>query len=122
MALFPERLSRLGKKETATQSLDETARIIPDELADKTGIKEVETAFKANVQDAGQPLIQTPQTQQVTLQVPAVSLAELEKGKKGSTDETRTWRDALWIRAILLAIHKGRQVLFGPPKVSQPVE
>lgn len=118
MALFPERLFG-RRKETITYTPE--APKISENLSRETGIEKVETAFTANIKDdQGQPLVQTPQTQVVTVQVPA-SQAQLTQTVKGPKDEARTWWALFWIRAIQKAIHFGKQVVFGSPKAGQTV-
>ena len=109
MALFPERLFA-RRKETITYTPE--APKISENLTRETGVEKVETAFTANIKDdAGKPLVQTPQTQAVAIQVPApqVQLAQTAKGPK---DEALTWWALFWVRAIQKAIHFGRKVLF----------
>lgn len=119
MALFPERLFG-RKKETVTFRPE--APKISENLARETGVEKVETAFTANIKDdKGQPLIQTPQTEPLTIKIQAASTEELKEAKKGSIEETRPWNARFWIRAIKRAIHFGKQVIFGSPEINQPV-
>lgn len=118
MALFPERI--FGRKDVVTER-PETPEI-PVPLARESGIEKVETSFPATAKDAqGPPIIQTPQTQQVTIAVPAPSKEALEQIRKtANKDETPFGNALYWIRAIQKAFHFGKRILFGSPKVNQP--
>lgn len=73
----------------------------------------IPTHFKAQVHDeGGNPLITTPQTQAVTITIPAGSEEELKLETKGDIEETKTWSSAFWWRAILKAWHFGKDVIF----------
>lgn len=110
MALFPERFWG-HRKETITYTPE--APKISENLERETGVEKVETAFTANIKDdRGQPLIQTPQTQAVTVSVPAPQIV-LTQTAKGSKNEAITWWALFWIRAIQKAVHFGRRIIFG---------
>lgn len=73
----------------------------------------VPTQFKAQVvDDKGAPLIQTPQNQVVTVQIPndQVTLTSLAKG---STEDASTWSAAWFLRLIKKALHFGWNVVIG---------
>lgn len=112
MALFPERLFG-RRRETITYTPE--APKISENLTQETGVEKVETAFTANIKDdRGQPLIQTPQTQVVTVSVPTNQVA-LTQTAKGSKSKSITWWALFWLRAIQKAIHFGKRVVFGTP-------
>lgn len=116
MALFPERF--FGRRKETVSYTPEVPKI-SENLARETGIEKVETAFTANIKDdRGQPLIQTPQTQTIAIQVPATQI-QLTQTAKGPKDEAVTWWALFWIRAIQKAIHFGKQVLFGSSPKTQ---
>lgn len=123
MALVPERLNPFSKKEKLPTEIRKTFEVSPG--LKETGIQEVEVDFPATAKDAqgpqGQPLIQTPQTQPLTIQVPAPSAETLKQIVKLSKEETSPWNAAFWLRAIKRAIFLGKQVIFGQPKANQPV-
>lgn len=112
-----------GRKEVVTER-PETLEF-PTALTKEAGIEKVETSFPATAKDAqgpqGQPLIQTPQTQPLTITIPVPNREVLEQDLKTSKDETRFGNAFFWIRAIQKAIHFGKRIIFGTPKVSQPV-
>ncbi len=124
MALDVERLNPFRRKEPLSE-VKTTFEATPE--MEGMGIKNVENDFPATAKDAqgpqGQPLIQTPQTQPITIQINAGSLEELEMAKKASADaeETGPWNIRALIRAVKIAFHRGKQVIFGPPKVNQPI-
>lgn len=87
---------------------------LPDHLR-KDGIEAVEVAYKANVQDGGQTLTQTPQNQQVTITLPS-DPKTLTNQSKGSIEDAVTWFATFWLRAIKRAAHFGWSVVTGGPK------
>ncbi len=116
--------SFLGQKKENIVIRPENVEIPPD-LQDVA--KQVETSFRATKQDAqgpnGQPLIQTPQTQPLTVTI-APNEEALKQMTKGNLEEAGplTPLNAMWwARAVEKAIHFGKQVIFGQPKVNQPV-
>lgn len=89
---------------------------IPIEVENKSVVTSIPTQFKAKVTgDKGQPLIQTPTSKPVTIQIPAdqTHLATLAKGSVG---DSLTWLATFWIRIIKKAIHFGWQVIIGRSK------
>lgn len=69
--------------------------------------------FKAQVKtDKGQPLIQTPAGQVISVTLPKSQL-ELAELAKGSISDSITWFAAFWLRMIKKAIHFGWRVLGG---------
>lgn len=112
MALFPERL--FGRRKEAITYTPETPKIT-ENLTQETGVEKIETAFTANIKDdKGQPMVQTPQTQTIAIQVPA-NQTQLTQTAKGSVSEAITWWALYWIRAIQKAIHFGKKIIFGSP-------
>ena len=108
MALFPERL--FGRRETITYAPE--APKISENLTKETGVEKVETAFTANIKDdRGQPIIQTPQTQAVAIQIPA-SAVQLSQTAKGKSEDALTWWALFWLRAIQKALYLGRKIVF----------
>jgi len=93
--------------------------IVPETLQQKTGVQVVQKTFKAQVKDdKGQPLIQTPPTQVITITPPADDTT-LTTWSKGSTNSSLTWLAAFWIRVIKKAIYFGWKVVGkGQPNVS----
>lgn len=62
--------------------------------------------------DAGRPLIQTPQSQVITIQIPADKV-QLESASKGDTGSAVTWLAAFWLRMIKKAVHFGWRIIKG---------
>lgn len=78
-----------------------------------TGGQPVIKNFTAQVKnDKGQPLIQTPPTQVITVQ-PPYDPTTLTKQSKGSITSSLTWLSAFWIRVIKKALHYGWNVVSG---------
>jgi hypothetical protein len=86
--------------------------IVPETLQQSTGVQAVQKNFNPQQvkDDHGQPLIQTPPTQVVTIQPPTDDTT-LTTWSKGSIDSTRTWLGAFWIRIIKKALFFGWKVL-----------
>lgn len=84
---------------------------IPPEL-ERGGIAQtVPSQFKAQVSDdSGKPLIQTPQSKVITIQVPATQ-KELEDWSKGDPENAVTWFAVLWIRLIKKGLHFGWKMI-----------
>lgn len=73
----------------------------------------VPSQFKAQVNDdKGVPLIQTPQNQVVTVEIPT-DQATLTSQAKGSTDDSSTWSAAWFLRLIKRALHFGWKIVLG---------
>ncbi len=84
---------------------------IPPELERGGIVQRVQSQFKSQVtDDKGNPLIQTPQTQTVTIQIPA-SQQQLEDWAKGNPDNALTWFAVFWIRLIKKALHFGWRMI-----------
>lgn len=105
MALFPER----------GPSVDKIVKEIPEEVDIPESIpevKKVETAFKANVKDHGQQLIQTPANQAVTITIPSTK-SNLTAWSKGSITASITWLALFWLRMIKKAMFFGWRIIWG---------
>lgn len=105
MPLFPER-----EKPTIQERPEEFPEI-PVEVENKSVVGSVPTQFRAQVKsDTGQPLIQSPQTQVVAIQIPA-DQAQLMTTSKGSVANSLTWLAVFWLRMIKKALHFGWKVV-----------
>lgn len=84
---------------------------IPPELERGGTVRRVQSQFKAQVtDDSGKPLIQTPQTKTVMIQVPATQ-KQLEDWSKGDPENAITWFAVFWIRLIKKGIHFGWRMI-----------
>jgi len=89
---------------------------IPPEVERATGVVTTKTQVTAQVtDDAGKPLIQTPTTKPVTIQVPATP-GQLSEWAKGPPSLSLTWFATFWMRIIKKAFHFGWRVMTGSPK------
>lgn len=105
MAFFPER----------GPSVNEAVKERPEEveLPQSLGeIKKVETAFKANVQDGGKQLVQSPANQVVTITIPGTK-ESLAAWSKGPITDSITWLARFWLRLAQKAIFLGRRIIWG---------
>ncbi len=85
--------------------------VIPETLQKTTGVQVVQKNFKNQIKnDSGQPLIQTPPTQVITITPPADDTT-LAGWSKGSTLSSLTWLAAFWIRIIKRATFFGWKVI-----------
>lgn len=83
---------------------------IPPEIERSTGIKVVQKSFTTQVKgDKGQPLIQTPPAQVISVSLPA-DQATLGSWAKGSITSSITWLGMFWIRIIKKALHFGWKI------------
>lgn len=106
MPIFPEREKPLPVQERPEE-------ISPLTIERKEVVTPVPTHFVSQVKsDQGKPLIQTPQTQAVTIQLP-VHPAQLTTLSQGSVSDSPTWLGAYWLRMIKKALHFGWQILVG---------
>lgn len=84
---------------------------IPPELERGGHAQQVPSQFTAQVSDdSGKPLIQTPQTQTVTIRVPATQ-KQLEDWAKGDIENAITWFAVFWIRLIKKGLHFGWRMI-----------
>lgn len=101
------------------QEVNKEAEFVVPETLQSSGVQVVQKTFKAQVKDdKGQPLIQTPPTQVITVQ-PPTDTTTLTTWSKGSVSSSLTWLGAFWMRVIKKAVHFGWQVVSGqagPPK------
>ncbi|MFI5241337.1 MAG: hypothetical protein ACHQUA_02780 [Microgenomates group bacterium] len=116
MSASPELKSDSGVLESLQQPKEEF--IVPETLQQQTGIKAVQKNFQAQVNDdKGQPVIQTPPTQVITVTPPAPQ-ATLTTWAKGPITSSLTWLSTFWLRVIKKAIHFGWNVNEGTPQNS----
>ena len=93
------------------QEVNKEAEFIVPETLSQSGVKVVQKNFTAQIKgDKGQPLIQTPPAQVITIQPPADS-PTLTTWSKGSIASSLTWLGMFWIRVIKKAIHFGWRVV-----------
>ena len=106
MPIFPER-------EKKPQIEERPEEVSPLTIERKEIATPVPTQFKKQViSDTGQPLIQSPATKVVTIQLPADSV-QLTSLAKGSVGDAITWLAAFWLRMIKKALHFGWRILGG---------
>ena len=106
MALFPEREAPAPVKERPEE-------VSPLTIERKEVVSPVPVNFQKQVNDdVGQPLIQTPQNQVITIQIPSDPV-QLESASKGDTGSAVTWLAAFWLRMIKKAVHFGWQIVKG---------
>ena len=106
----------IRKPETPQINERQEEFIIPETLQQKTGVQVVQKNFKAQVKDSGgQPLIQTPPAQVITISPPADDNT-LAGWSKGSTNSSQTWLAAFWIRIIKKAILLGWKIIGRNPQ------
>lgn len=80
---------------------------IVDETLKNAGVSVVQKNFTAQVKsDKGQPLIQTPPEQVITVTPPATS-AVLLSWTKGPITSSLTWLGAFWLRILKKAAYFG---------------
>jgi hypothetical protein len=85
---------------------------VPADLT-RLGIRAVEKEFKTPVtNDRGQPLVVSPTSQKVTIQLPATR-GQLASWSKGPISSSLTWFAAFWLRMIKKAIRFGWNLISG---------
>jgi hypothetical protein len=95
------------------KEINTEAEMPASEELHSSGSQVVLKNFTAQIKnDKGQPLIQTPPTQVITVQ-PPYDPATLTSQSKGSISTSLTWLSAFWIRVIKKALHFGWQVVGG---------
>lgn len=110
------------KKDLPVTEIPQEISEIPASVENKTmpGVTPTPTHFKAQVNDdSGKPMTQTSQTQAVTIQIPS-DPAALAQTAKGSTDDSKTWWAAWFLRLIKRAMHFGWNVVTGGVKNGTP--
>lgn len=60
--------------------------------------------------DSGQPIIETPENKEVTVDIPK-SQADLQGLSKGSSDDAATWWGWFWLRMIKKALLFGWKII-----------
>lgn len=99
MSLFPER----EPKKTSVEEIPEG--ISPLIIEKKEVIQSKPTHFTQQVSDdQGRSIIQTPETKEIVIELPAEP-GELEKVSKGKITDSLTWFAALWLRIFKKALH-----------------
>lgn len=105
MALSPER------EPLPIEERPEEFPEIPIEVEHKGVITPTPSQFTAQVTDEkGQPIIQTPGSQQITIELPS-DQAQLTAFSKGTPDEAITWFGAFWLMMFKKAVLLGWRVL-----------
>jgi len=100
----------LKPEQPQIQEVKEAEFIVPETL-NQSGVKVVQKNFTAQIKDdKGQPLIQTPPAQVITIQPPADDTT-LTGWSKGSITSSLTWLGMFWIRVIKKALYFGWRIL-----------
>ncbi len=98
------------EKEPDVTEIPETAS--PLTIEKKEVLTSVPSQFTAKVvSGVGSPLVQTPTSQSVTIQIPS-GQATLKSQAGGSPQNAVTWFAAFWLRMIKKALYFGWKVLF----------
>jgi hypothetical protein len=106
MATTPE----IPRPEPQVQEVKEAEFIVPETLQ-QSGVKVVQKNFTAQVKgDKGQPLIQTPPAQVITISPPADDTT-LSNWSKGSITSSLSWFGMFWIRVVKKALHFGWRIV-----------
>jgi len=73
----------------------------------------IPSQFTAQVtDDKGNPLIQTPSREEITIEIPGTK-EELTALSKGTPDEAIAWFGTFWLRTFKKAVHFGWRVISG---------
>ena len=81
------------------------------EIVEKSGARRTPAQLKAQVtDDKGKQMIQTPQAQSITIQLPATQ-KQLFDWSHGSITSSLTWFANFWLRLIKKAIHYGWKII-----------
>ena len=92
MSLFPEREPKKPPLEEIPEGIS------PLVIEKKEVIRPTQTQFSQQVSDdQGKPLIQTPGTKEVVIELPAEP-ERLKKVSKGKISDSLTWFAAFWLR------------------------
>jgi hypothetical protein len=106
MATTPE----IPRPEAQIQEVKEAEFIVPETLQ-QSGVRVVQKNFTAQVKnDKGQPLIQTPPAQVITV-TPPTDDTTLTSWSKGSITSSLSWLGMFWIRVIKKALHFGWRIV-----------
>jgi hypothetical protein len=106
MASTPE----IPRPEAQIQEVKEAEFIVPETLQ-QSGVKVVQKNFTAQVKgDKGQPLIQTPPAQVITV-TPPTDDTTLTGWSKGPISSSLSWLGMFWIRVIKKALHFGWRIM-----------
>lgn len=106
MATTPE----ISRPEAQIQEVKEVEFIVPETLQ-QSGVRVVQKNFTAQVKDdKGQPLIQTPPAQVITV-TPPTDDTTLAAWSKGSITSSLSWLGMFWIRVIKKALHFGWRIV-----------
>lgn len=98
------------------QEINKDAEFVVDENLSKSGVKTVQKVFQAQVKDdSGQPVVQTPPTQVVSVQ-PPYDQVTLTTQAKGPVSSSLTWFSAFWVRVIKKAMHFGWKIISHTPQ------
>jgi hypothetical protein len=104
------------EKEPILPPPEQGVTVRPETLSEKIekvvpGVKVVPTQFKKQVtDDRGQPLITTPQTKKVVIELPEPEEVLLQESK-GKIDDSKTWLARFWLRMIEKARLFGWQIV-----------
>jgi hypothetical protein len=104
------------EKETILSPGEQDIVVRPETLSEKIekiapGIQVTQTQFKSQVNDSqGMPLISTPETKEVVVELPR-SEDILVQESKGNIDDSKTWLAKFFLRLIEKARHFGWQVV-----------
>ena len=92
------------------ETVEEIPTEIPEEVEAKEGVKAVKTQITAKVEDGGKPLMESPVTKEVSIEIPK-DKDTLEAYSKGDTEDAITWWGASFLRLIKKALHFGWKIL-----------
>lgn len=113
MAISPEVKNGSGVVEHQVEFPEVPEDVEKKDSINQDQIKSTPNQFQPQVtDDAGNPLTQTPQSQNITITIPKPQ-DSLEKEAKGSQDDSGTWWAASFLRAIKKAVHFGWRVVTG---------
>jgi hypothetical protein len=99
MSLFPESEPKIKPVEERSEEIS------PLTIERKEVIQPQVTQFTQKVvDDNGRNLIETPETKEIKIELPA-SVESLKSTSKGSSDDSLTWFAKFWLRIFKKAIH-----------------
>lgn len=102
------------------EGITERPESLPEKLEKEQHLKVRPTQFTAQVtDDQGQPIIQTPKTKVVTVQLPADQV-QLDDWAKGSPIDALTWFAVYWLRMIKKALHFGWKTIAESARIRKP--